>query len=348
MTGGRKKDTLPANKASQYGAGCSSPKQSSDRLRDTVSRLERFARTPHKDERALQPHSPQKDPLQSCDRHSGERGVRGSPERAQGSPEDRPHTKPAAMTEPTLADVLAAVNKCNAAISSLTQNIEGLKSDVLLIHQDLHNVRERTKEVECRVGALEDDITPLQKLIKDMERRLIQQEARLEDMENRMRRNNLRIVGLPEKAEGSNPVSFIETWLKETFGDKNLSSMFTVERAHRVPFRPPPPGALPRPFLLKLLHYRDRDAILTMARQKQTIEHLNSKISIYPDYSAEVQRKRAQYHEVKKRLRDMEITYSTIYPSKLRIADGKFTRFFENPQQATEWLDNHSKRQRAK
>lgn len=110
--------------------------------------------------------------------------------------------------------------------------------------------------------------------------------------------------------------------------------MFAVERAHRVPFRQPAPGAPPRAFLLKLLNYRDRDAILGMARQKQSLEFLNTKISIYSDFSAEVQRRQAKYSDVKKRLRELEITYSTIYPSKLRVVDGNSTKFFDTPQDA--------------
>lgn len=50
------------------------------------------------------------------------------------------------------------------------------------------------------------------------------------DMENRLRGNNLRVVGLPERAEGAKPVEFMETfttWL----GLTHLPPTFAVERA---------------------------------------------------------------------------------------------------------------------
>lgn len=75
-------------------------------------------------------------------------------------------------------------------------------------------------------------------------------------MENRLRRNNIRAVGVPERVEGKNPVAFIEAWLTDTFGCYTLSPMFAVERAHRVPVRPPPQGAPPRLFF-HLLNYKD-------------------------------------------------------------------------------------------
>lgn len=103
--------------------------------------------------------------------------------------------------------------------------------------------------------------------------------------------------------EGKNPVHFIEQWLIEKFGKESFSPMFAVERAHRDPSRPLPPGNPPRAFLLKLLYYKDRDTILSKAHTLgDDLVIDNSKISLFPDFLAEVQKQRAQFNEVKKRL----------------------------------------------
>lgn len=67
-----------------------------------------------------------------------------------------------------------------------------------------------------------------------------------DDIENRLRRNNVRIVGLPEKVEGRDPTVFVGGWLQEVFGKEAFSPIYTVKRAHRVPLRPLP-SALPPP-----------------------------------------------------------------------------------------------------
>lgn len=67
-----------------------------------------------------------------------------------------------------------------------------------------------------------------------------------DDIENRLRRNNVRIVGLPEKVEGRDPTVFVEGWLQEVFGKEAFSPIYTVKRAHRAPPRPLP-SALPPP-----------------------------------------------------------------------------------------------------
>lgn len=60
-------------------------------------------------------------------------------------------------------------------------------------------------------------------------------------------------MGLPECIEGRDPTDFIEQWLITIFGKEAFTLLFTVERAHRTPTRPLPPGYPSRPFLARLL-----------------------------------------------------------------------------------------------
>lgn len=41
---------------------------------------------------------------------------------------------------------------------------------------------------------------------------------RAEDFENHLRRNNVCIVGLPEKVDGRDPTQFVEQWMADEFG----------------------------------------------------------------------------------------------------------------------------------
>lgn len=65
----------------------------------------------------------------------------------------------------------------------------------------------------------------------------------------------------------------------------------------------------------------------------------NSKISLFPDFSAEVQKQRAQFNDVKKRLRSLEIQYSMLYPARLRVVARDEVHFFEKPALVMQWLD---------
>lgn len=241
--------------------------------------------------------------------------------------------------EPTLRDVLQAVTLCHASISSLTLQLGTLKEDIGLVRQDIRRVSERTTEVETRVSDLEDRLEPMQRDVRRHNQLLAALEDKSDDLENRLRRNNVRLVGVPEKVEGSNPTEYFESWLRNTIGKDHLTPLFAVERAHRVPTRPLPPGAPPRSVLIRILHFRDRDIVLRRARELEDIRLDGSKIAFFPDFSINVQKKRAQFQDIKRRLRALGLSYAMMYPARLRVvADGK-AHFFENPKDAMHWVD---------
>lgn len=164
--------------------------------------------------------------------------------------------------EPTLWEILAAVTSCNHTLHSLTSEIKGVKFKITLVRQDMQKLRDCTVALEGRVSMIEDDMAPLQSDMRHVQSLTSAHAAKLEDMENRLRRNNIRAVGIPERAEGKNPVAFIEHWLTETFGREPFSQMFSVERAHRVP------------------------AILYLARTKgEAMKMDNTRMSFYPEKS---------------------------------------------------------------
>lgn len=138
---------------------------------------------------------------------------------------------------------------------------------------------------------------------------------------------------------------YIETLLKDVFGSEHLSSMFVVERAHRSLAPRPIPGALPRPIIARLLNYRDRDAILQLAREKGPINHQGNNPSFFPDFTVAVQAARCEYGTVKKFLQTERIPYAMLYPARLQVGpEGNF-KIFSTPKAAMEHA-KHLKRQR--
>lgn len=60
--------------------------------------------------------------------------------------------------------------------------------------------------VEGTTNVLQAKVTQFEKQVTDMA-------DHIDDLENRSRRCNLRVVGLPEGTEGKDAVTFMETWL---------------------------------------------------------------------------------------------------------------------------------------
>uniref|UniRef100_A0A803KDP9 L1 transposable element RRM domain-containing protein n=1 Tax=Xenopus tropicalis TaxID=8364 RepID=A0A803KDP9_XENTR len=288
-------------------------KHSQKQKTEAVTRLERFARTEPQSSQSISPND----------------SLPPSPGMVAETP------------EPSPSELLSAIIESRTATTS---QLEEIKVDISLLRHDLQNIRERTTEVETRVSTLEDTVSPLPNNITVIKQQLQQALDKTEDLENRLRRNNVRIVGLPEKVEGQNPETFIENWLKQTLGNDTFSTMFVVERAHRVPTRPHPPGAPPRPFLLRMLNYRDRDAALKAARIKGPITFNGTTVSLYPDFSPTIQKQRATFTAIKRRLREAHIPYGMIYPARLRVQDGDRAQFFNSPAEADDWLTRRNPR----
>lgn len=165
------------------------------------------------------------------------------------------------------------------------------------------------------------------RLIEDLKKKTV-------DEENRLRRSNLRVVGLPEDATLE---TYTEYMLVQLFGRQTFSAAFVVERAHRVLPKKTPPGVPPRTFIMKLLNYRDCDAALKFARENGMLTVVNVAIAIYPDYSEISQR--SQFQTVRRKLRALSLPYAMIYPSRLRVVDQGKVTFFCTPDEAYAWLE---------
>ncbi len=115
---------------------------------------------------------------------------------------------------------------------------------------------------------------------------LLSMTDKLEYLEGKTRRNNLVFDGVAEApgetwAETEEKITMI---LKEKL---QFQHKVEVERAHRV--GKPREGDKPRPVVIKLLRYKDRDAILQRAKSLK-----GTRIFINEDYTDTVRRKRKE------------------------------------------------------
>lgn len=110
---------------------------------------------------------------------------------------------------------------------------------------------------------------------------------------------------VPKKAEGPDPNTYFENWLLHKFGKDTLTLLFAVERAPRVPTRPPPPGHPPHPVLVKILHYKN----ILCSPMQSYITVNGGKVLLFSHYSAEVQIGRAKSLDKMKRLQSQVPNY---------------------------------------
>ncbi|KAJ1136624.1 hypothetical protein NDU88_003039 [Pleurodeles waltl] len=127
----------------------------------------------------------------------------------------------------------------------------------------------RIEEAETRISHLEDDIGSQKTTWEAMEKQLEDTQWKLTDLEDRLRRNNLRV--LPEGVEGSDPRGFMVALFKEAFPDLHQWEWEReIQRAHRFPFNragisSTEEGGRPRAMLISLLNFQARQAVYDLA-----------------------------------------------------------------------------------
>ncbi|KAJ1093349.1 hypothetical protein NDU88_006453 [Pleurodeles waltl] len=243
---------------------------------------------------------------------------------------------PATAEEPSCAELLGAIHGARVAME---RKIETVAVEVNLLQADLRKISDKVEVVEGSFVDLQTEVGTLRKQMAQVTFTVGTLEARLEDSEGRSRRNNVRLLGFPERAEGSTVECFVEEWTREVLQLVGLSRVFVVERAHRALVAPPRPGAPQRAIIARLLNYKDMDCILQTARETDRAIFENCKISIYPDYTNKVKSSRKGFLEVKAKLRAMNIRYMLLYPARLKVFSRGKSQFFDHPEEVQRWRE---------
>ncbi|XP_072412079.1 uncharacterized protein [Chiloscyllium punctatum] len=223
------------------------------------------------------------------------------PKKGGGASEARPAARPAAASEPiTLQDL---VNQLSKSREMLGKQIKEKLAPVYLMlqkhKQQLGDLEKRTDEVEHRVTVVEADASSFKDEIQTLKTQVPNLRDQVDDLENRGRRKNIRIIGLPEGKEGKQPAEFVEDWLPKFLDLETSMRGLKIERAHQIAGQRSGLGQRPRPFLEWFHHYRDKERVMEAFRlQRKGLKALiykGSQIMFFQDFSVAVIQKRKSY-----------------------------------------------------
>lgn len=209
------------------------------------------------------------------------------------------------------------VGKLNAQVDLQAKDIKSVKKQVGLVQEVANKDRARITTLEAKVEVITHKAV---------------------DLEDRSRRNNVRLIGLTEGTEGSDAVGFLQTNLPKWFPalkDRRIE----VDRAHRIYGGRTQNTGRPRTVIFRLLRWQDRDAILSAARKRgPPIRHSNSNLLFFADYSASTTMKRKAFNTAMKMAHERDLRPFLVYPAtlKLRLATGP--KLFDDPASAMDFI----------
>ncbi|RVE70636.1 hypothetical protein OJAV_G00066540 [Oryzias javanicus] len=231
-------------------------------------------------------------------------------------------------------EILSIVTSMKADFST---RLNKLLTAVEDIKKELSDCAERVTVAEVRISNTEDDISALRAKVSAMEAKGKALEEKVLDLESRSRRNNLRLVNLPEGAEGQDPCLFLEKWLPEALGTEKLQTPLIIERAHRIGPRNDG-NAPPRTLIMRFLNYKDKLAVVSAARVQKEVRYKEQRVRLYPDLAAGVHQLQKQLDTVREDLRKLGIKHGVIHPAKLLVTYEGKTHAFKTSAEAREFL----------
>ena len=118
-------------------------------------------------------------------------------------------------SNPSMADLMSAITSLN---QNVTTKLTAISDTMDAMQATLAIVTGKVRDLEEAVNEHDSKLTSLETLCKNLQDGLNEQRKKLADLESRSRRQNVRIIGIPEGAEKGKPVEFITKLISALLG----------------------------------------------------------------------------------------------------------------------------------
>lgn len=239
------------------------------------------------------------------------------------------------VSSDTLLEVLAEMKEMR---KDLSERFDKVEESLKGVNEQIRGCEKRLDEAEQRVSNIEDHGTRADRLLAYTIRKQRRLEAHCEDIENRARRSNLRIYGVKEGTEGEgNMLEFTAKLLKTALKLPEAEDL-GIERAHRSLATKPTNPNISRSIVVKFLHFQTKQRILYAGWNAKGLQFEGNRITFDHDYSTALQRRRKEYGEIKRQLKERKIKFRSSYPAVLRVSLENGEKTFNSAWEAAEQL----------
>ncbi|XP_075550760.1 uncharacterized protein LOC142584539 [Dermacentor variabilis] len=189
---------------------------------------------------------------------------------------------------PSIADVFAELQKLTVGQSTLITEVQGLKNQLSCTDATLTDLSKRIMELEQHYQALiplRSELETVYATTSETGRLVSSLESRIEDADNRSRRSNLILYGIPDPNPPETFAQSEKLFIDNIQKHMNISlDPKEIERAHRLGRYSPRRN---RPIIAKLAFYKTKELVLSNGRKLK-----GSNCSIGEDFSPAVRNAR--------------------------------------------------------
>ncbi|KAJ1202366.1 hypothetical protein NDU88_006166 [Pleurodeles waltl] len=235
----------------------------------------------------------------------------------------------------TMDRILQEITTVSRRIEGMDASITSLTLETKSMRSDIAGFQYRVTGLEQRMGSLETQINTSQEREQDF----IYLRSKLTDMEDRSRRDNIRVIGIPENEEGSDMQAFLTSTLPKMIS-LDFDPPLEFQRAHRIGPKRSDNSSRPRPIIACLLRHNQTRQILQVGRNHGPFRIDQHEIRITADYSKETNERRKAFLALRPRLRKLEMKYGLFDPARMLVTKNGVSKDFYNPDELRLFLDS--------
>ncbi len=194
------------------------------------------------------------------------------------------------------------------ALRKLHEDIQATNNSVKELREEFEAMAAAAKQTRDRVDSVQATAREDRSAVTDLRNQLVRLTEKMTDMEDKSRRNNVRL-------EGSDVAGFLRVNLSKcipSLKGRNIE----IDRAHRV-YDGRKNSDLPRTLIFRVLRWHDRSEILKGARQAYPVKCTQDNVTLqfFPDFSPVTAAKRKSLVPVLRSMMALGLQPFLAYPA---------------------------------
>ncbi|KAJ1127814.1 hypothetical protein NDU88_006207 [Pleurodeles waltl] len=236
----------------------------------------------------------------------------------------------------------ATMDRILQEISAVGRKLEGMDNAMVALTAETRSMRLDIAGFQSQISRLDQRVATVESQVAswtDRDLELSHLRSKLTDLEDRSHRNNVRLLGFPEGAEGADIFSYLRDILPK-LTDITLDPPLEFQRAHRLGPKRQDGSDRPRPIIVCMLRHLQACQLLQMAQTQGPLRLGNLEIRISADFSKETADRRRALLSFRTQLRRLDVKFGLFEPARMWIIKNGKSQKFCNPEDLRAFLES--------
>ncbi|KAJ1106902.1 hypothetical protein NDU88_004300 [Pleurodeles waltl] len=235
----------------------------------------------------------------------------------------------------------ATMDRILQEISAVSRKLEGMDNAMVALMAEMRSMRLDIAGFQSRICGLDQRVATVETQVAswtDRDLELLHLRSKLTDLEDRSRRNNVRLLGFPEGVEGADVFSYLRDILPK-LTDIAFDPPLEFQRAHRLGPNRQDGNGRPRPIIVCMLRHLQARQLLQKARTQGSLRSGNLEIRISADFSKKSADRTKVFLSLHSQLRRLDVKFGLFELARMWITKNGESWNFYNPEDLRTFLE---------